>query len=60
VLSHDRLVNYVWGPECTGARDSVKLYVHQLRKKLEPDRDRPQRILTRRGEGYLFRALIDR
>jgi DNA-binding response OmpR family regulator len=60
VLSHERLVNYVWGPGFTGARDSVKLYVHQLRKKLEPDRDRPQRIVTRRGEGYLFRALIDR
>jgi two-component system KDP operon response regulator KdpE len=60
VLSHERLVNYVWGPEFTGARDSVKLYVHQLRKKLEPERDRPQRIITRRGEGYLFRALVDR
>jgi len=60
VLTHERLVNYVWGPEFAGARDSVKLYVHQLRKKLEPDRNRPQRIVTRRGEGYLFRALVDR
>ena len=60
VVSHDRLVNYVWGPGVAGARDAVKLYVHQLRKKLEPDRDRPQRFVTRRGEGYLFRALVDR
>jgi len=60
VLSHERLGNYVWGPDVTGARDSVKLYVHQLRKKLEPDRDMPQRFVTRRGEGYLFRALADR
>ena len=60
VISHERLVNYVWGPDVAGARDSVKLYVHQLRKKLEPDRNRPQRIVTRRGEGYIFRALADR
>jgi len=60
VMSHERLVNYVWGPDVAGARDAVKLYVHQLRKKLEPDRGRPQRIVTRRGEGYLFRALADR
>ena len=60
VVSHDRLVNYVWGPDVTGARDAVKLYVHQLRKKLEPDRDEPQRFVTRRGEGYLFRAVADR
>ena len=60
VLTHARLVNYVWGPDVVGARDSVKLYVHQLRKKLEPDRDRPQRFVTRRGEGYIFRALADR
>jgi two-component system KDP operon response regulator KdpE len=60
VMSHKRLVNYVWGPDVASARDSVKLYVHQLRKKLEPDRNNPQRIVTRRGEGYLFRALADR
>lgn len=60
VMSHERLVSYVWGPEYAGARDAVKLYVHQLRKKLEPHRERPQRFVTRRGEGYLFRALTDR
>jgi len=60
VLSHERLVSYVWGPDYTGARDTVKLYVHQLRKRLEPQREGPQRFVTRRGEGYLFRALTDR
>ena len=59
VMTHERLVNYVWGPDVAGARDSVKLYVHQLRKKLEPHRDRPQRFVTRRGEGYIFKALAD-
>lgn len=57
VLSHERLTMQVWGPEYSDARDAIKQYVHQLRRKLEPNPRHPQRILTRRGEGYLFRAL---
>ena len=57
VLSHERLAARVWGPEHTDAHDVIKLYVHQLRQKLEPDPDRPQRFVTRRGEGYLLRPL---
>jgi DNA-binding response OmpR family regulator len=57
VLSHERLTMQVWGPEYSDARDAIKQYVHQLRRKLELDPRHPQRILTRWGEGYLFRAL---
>lgn len=56
VLSHERLTMQVWGPDYSEARDSIKQYVHQLRSKLEPNPRHPQRIVTRRGEGYLFRA----
>jgi DNA-binding response OmpR family regulator len=59
VLSHERLMLNVWGPSYAGARDAIKLYVHQLRQKLEVDPRRPRRILTRRGEGYVFRSLTD-
>jgi DNA-binding response OmpR family regulator len=59
IISHDRLIVHVWGPDYTGARDAVKLYVHQLRKKIEPDPRQPRRILTRRGEGYLFQRIGD-
>ena len=59
VLSHERLTMQVWGPEYSDARDAIKQYVHQLRQKLEPNPRHPQRILTRRGEGYLFRALTN-
>jgi DNA-binding response OmpR family regulator len=58
-VPHDRLMMQVWGPNYAGARNAIKLYVHQLRKKLEVDPRQPQRILTRRGEGYLFRLLTD-
>lgn len=57
VVPHDRLIMQVWGPDYAGADRALKVYVHQLRKKLERDPRRPQRILTRRGEGYLFQRL---
>ena len=60
ILPHERLIVHVWGPDYTGARDAVKLYVHQLRKKIEPDPNQPRRILTRRGEGYLFQRIADK
>ena len=59
ILSHERLTMQVWGPNYTDARNSIKQHVHQLRRKLEPNPSHPQRILTRRGEGYLFRSLAD-
>lgn len=59
LITHDRLVLNVWGPNWPSARDAVKVYVHQLRRKLEPDPDNPRRIVNRRGEGYIFRLLSD-
>ncbi|MBN1656849.1 MAG: response regulator transcription factor [Anaerolineae bacterium] len=57
VLSHDQIMRYVWGTKHNGTRDSIKLYVYQLRQKLEPDPASPRRIVTRRGEGYMFQRL---
>jgi DNA-binding response OmpR family regulator len=57
VISHERLMLHVWGNECPGWRDAIKLYIHHLRQKLEPDPSQPQRIMTRRGRGYVFQRL---
>lgn len=57
VISHERLMLHVWGNECPGWRDAIKLYIHHLRQKLEPDPRKPQRIITRRGRGYVFQRL---
>lgn len=57
VLSSDRVAKLVWGPGRQGSPETVKVYVHRLRKKLEADPQHPQRIVTRRGSGYLFSAL---
>jgi two-component system, OmpR family, KDP operon response regulator KdpE len=56
VLTRAELVKEAWGPEYTDAIESLKLYVHYLRQKVEVDPQRPEFILTSRGVGYRFVA----
>lgn len=53
-LSHDRLVELVWGGAHTAASE-VRTYVRYLRSKIEPAPERPQLIETVRGFGYRYR-----
>lgn len=53
-LSRDAILTQVWGPERIGELGTVKQYIHQLRKKIEPDPDSPRYILSDWGEGYYF------
>jgi DNA-binding response OmpR family regulator len=57
VLSHKQILTQAWGPNYAGERNLLKPHIHNLRKKLESDPSHPKRILTRRGEGYLFKRL---
>ena len=59
VLSHEQLARGIWGAEYAGARSAIKQHVCQLRQKLERSPSHPQRILTRRGQGYLFRSVAE-
>ncbi|MBV9459049.1 MAG: response regulator transcription factor [Bradyrhizobium sp.] len=54
VLTHAHLLREVWG----GSSDTqyLRVYVRQLRQKLEPDPERPRYILTETGVGYRLRA----
>jgi DNA-binding response OmpR family regulator len=54
VITRTELVKEAWGPEYSDAIDSLKLYVHYLRQKVEQDPNRPEYILTSRGVGYRF------
>ncbi len=54
IVTHDQLLEKVWGPNHVGDRSFVKLYVRYLRQKLEKDPYRPHLILTERGIGYRF------
>ena len=54
VLTHDQILNKVWGYEYENEPHYVRLYINYLRKKLEIDPADPQYILTERGVGYRF------
>jgi two-component system KDP operon response regulator KdpE len=54
VLSHEYLLEQVWGPAYKDERHYLKLYVWYLRQKIEPDVNHPRYILTERGVGYRF------
>lgn len=54
VVSRQELAIQAWGERYSDATDSLKLYVHYLRRKLERDPLQPEYILTSRGIGYRF------
>ena len=56
VLRHETLLAKVWGREYVDEVDYLRVYIRRLRRKLEPDPERPRHILTERGLGYRFRA----
>jgi two-component system KDP operon response regulator KdpE len=54
VLTHQSILTNVWGQEDADHTEYLRVYMRQLRKKLEPDPERPQHILTEPGIGYRF------
>ncbi|MDQ2981090.1 MAG: response regulator transcription factor [Actinomycetota bacterium] len=57
VLSHEQLLELVWGDERAAERDQVKLYVGYLRRKLGTAENGESPIETVRGFGYRYRPL---
>ncbi|MBC7232610.1 MAG: response regulator transcription factor [Chloroflexi bacterium] len=54
ILSHDLLMNAVWGYDYEGYSNQIAVYVHRLRLKIEEDPEHPKYLLTARGLGYKF------
>jgi DNA-binding response OmpR family regulator len=54
VLSHQQMLEKVWGWEYIDDVDYVRIYISHLRQKLEPEPSRPRYILTEPGVGYSF------
>lgn len=54
LLSHRQLLLEVWGPGYETAHGNLRLYMAQLRRKLEPDPARPRYLLNEPGMGYRF------
>jgi two-component system KDP operon response regulator KdpE len=54
LLSQKQLLHDVWGPGYDSASGNLRLYMAQLRRKLEPDPARPRWLITEPGMGYRF------
>ena len=58
VVTHNVLLEKVWGSEYINDPSFVKKYVYRLRSKIEPDVKKPQMLITERGIGYKFSRVI--
>jgi two-component system, OmpR family, KDP operon response regulator KdpE len=56
VITHQQLLKEVWGPACTNETHYLRVYMGQLRHKLEADPARPRHIITEPGVGYRLRV----
>jgi two-component system KDP operon response regulator KdpE len=54
LLSQQQLLAEVWGPGYADAAGNLRLYMAQLRRKLEPDPARPRWLMTEPGMGYRY------
>ncbi len=52
VMTQRQLLNEVWGPNHTEQAQYLRVYVAQLRRKLEADPARPRHLITEPGVGY--------
>lgn len=52
VLTHRQILHAVWGSQYGSDTQYVRVYIGQLRRKIEDDSARPQYILTESGVGY--------
>jgi len=56
VLTERRLLSEVWGPNHTEQAQYLRVYMAQLRRKLETEPARPRHLLTEPGVGYRLLA----
>ncbi|HEX6913892.1 MAG TPA: response regulator [Chitinophagaceae bacterium] len=54
VLTHQYLLRAIWGPGYINQSQYLRVFVAQLRKKIEDDPNRPKYLITESGVGYRF------
>jgi two-component system KDP operon response regulator KdpE len=55
LVSQKQLLREIWGPSYETESNYLRVYLAQLRRKLEPEPSRPRYLLTEPGMGYRFR-----
>jgi len=53
-VTHIKLLRAIWGPEYGGELEYLRVFIRQLRLKIEADPARPSYILTEPFVGYRF------
>jgi len=56
VLTHQYILREIWGPDYTDQLQYLRVFIAQLRKKIENDANRPEYLVTESGVGYRFVA----
>ena len=59
VLSHRELLQAVWGPDYGDQVDYLRVFVKNLRKKIETNPEHPQYIMTEPWVGYRFKGELE-
>ena len=59
VLTHQYILKQIWGPGYTQQSQYLRVFVGQLRKKIEPNPNSPKFILTESGIGYRFCTKVE-
>jgi two-component system KDP operon response regulator KdpE len=54
VLTHRQLLKEVWGPQQVTETHYLRVFMANLRRKLEVDPAQPRYLLTEQGVGYRF------
>ncbi|MEO6546483.1 MAG: response regulator [Ferruginibacter sp.] len=54
VLTHQYLLRAIWGPGYINQSQYLRVFIAQIRKKIEDDPNRPEYLLTEAGVGYRF------
>jgi two-component system, OmpR family, KDP operon response regulator KdpE len=54
VLTHQFLLRAIWGPDYVNQSQYLRVFIAQIRKKIEEDPNRPTMLLTESGVGYRF------
>jgi two-component system, OmpR family, KDP operon response regulator KdpE len=57
IISHQQVLEHIWGFEYVDDIDYVRIYISHLRQKIEPEPSSPTYILTEPGVGYYFRSV---
>jgi two-component system KDP operon response regulator KdpE len=59
VMTHRQILKEVWGPPYVEQTHYLRVFMNQLRKKIEADSARPRFLLNEPGIGYRFKPDLD-